>query len=163
VIGRGFYALGSTWLPTIVGTIITILTVPAYIALRRQAGATGLALASSLAITIYVAVLGFLQRRRFEREAATRGVTLDASEGMLSAVLRMMAAAAVASGLGLLLRGELLQWLPGTTMVTILLRAMLLCSVGSGVYLALVYIFGVRDLLNIKTAVAHKLQSLPHE
>ena len=168
VINRGFYALGSTWLPTIVGTIITILAVPAYVALRRQAGAIGLALASSLAITIYVAVLGFLQRRRFEREAAARGVTLGASEGMLSAVLRMAAAAAVASGLGLLLRGELLQWLPGTAVVTILLRAALLCSVGSSVYLTLVYIFGVRDLVDIRTAIVHKLhphaiEGLPHE
>ena len=39
VISRGFYAFGSTWLPTIVGTLIAFLAVPFYIALRQQWGA----------------------------------------------------------------------------------------------------------------------------
>ena len=39
VISRGFYAFGSTWLPTIVGTLIAFVTVPLYIALRQQWGA----------------------------------------------------------------------------------------------------------------------------
>jgi putative peptidoglycan lipid II flippase len=168
VISRGFYALGSTWLPTIIGTIITILAVPAYVALRRQAGAIGLALASSLAITVYVAVLGLLQRRRFEREAAARGASLVGSERMLSPVLRMAAAAALASGLGLLLRAKLLSWLPDVTVGTILLRAMVLCSFGVSVYVALAYLFGVRDIADIKTIVMRKLhphavEGLPHD
>ena len=76
VISRGFYALGSTWLPTIVGTLIAILTLPLYVVLRQQWGAIGLAIASSIAILVYVLVLGWLQYRRFEREAAARGATL---------------------------------------------------------------------------------------
>jgi putative peptidoglycan lipid II flippase len=32
VIGRGFYALGSTWLPTLVGTAVAFAVLPLYIA-----------------------------------------------------------------------------------------------------------------------------------
>ena len=162
VIARGFYALGSTWLPTIVGTIITATAVPLYVALRRQDGAIGLAIASSIAITVYVMVLGWLQRRRFEREAAARGGTLDETSGMLGAVLRMAAAAAIAAGLGLWLRGPMLQWLPGMTLAPVLLRAVLLCGFGVSLYVALAFIFGVRDLAELKTVLAHRLHDRRH-
>ncbi len=77
VISRGFYALGSTWLPTIVGTAVAFAAVPLYVVLRRHWGENGLAVASSIAILVYVLLLGALQRRRFEREAAAAGGTLD--------------------------------------------------------------------------------------
>ena len=52
VISRGFYALGSTWLPTIVGTIVTAGLIPLYVVLRQYWGAVGLAVASSVSILI---------------------------------------------------------------------------------------------------------------
>lgn len=162
VIARGFYALGSTWLPTVVGTIIAAVAVPLYVALRREDGAIGLAIASSVAITVYVAVLGLLQRRRFEREAAAKGTTLNGTRGMLAAVLRMAAAAAIASGFGLWLRGPMLQWLPGMSLAPVLLRAALLCSFGVGIYVALAYLIGVRDLAELKTVLAHRLHHREH-
>jgi len=162
VIARGFYALGSTWLPTIVGTIIAAAAVPLYVALRRLDGAIGLAIASSVAITVYVALLGWLQRRRFEREAAARGTTLAETRGMLAAVSRMAAAAAIASGLALWLRGPVLHWLPGMTLAPVLLRAVLLCSLGLGMYVALAHLFGVRDLAELKTLLMHRLHEPRH-
>jgi len=162
LIARGFYALGSTWLPTIVGTMIAAVAVPLYVLLRRQDGAIGLAIASSVAITVYVAVLGLLQRRRFEREAAAQGTTLNDTRGMLGAVLRMAAAAILASGLGLWLRGPILQWLPGMTLAPVLLRAMLLCGFGVSLYVALVYLFGVQDLAELKAVLAHRLHDWRH-
>ena len=162
VIARGFYALGSTWLPTIVGTLIAAAAVPLYVVLRRQDGAIGLAIASSVAITVYVALLGWLQRRRFEREAAARGTTLNETRGMLGAVLRMAAAAAIAAGLGVWLRGPMLQWLPGTTLAPVLLRALLLCGFGVSLYLTLTYVFGVRDLAELKTVLLHRLHDRRH-
>jgi putative peptidoglycan lipid II flippase len=54
VISRGFYALGSTWMPTIVGTAVAFAAVPLYIVLRRHWGTIGLATASSISITAYV-------------------------------------------------------------------------------------------------------------
>ena len=95
VISRGFYALGNTWLPTLVGTAIAVAMTPLYVVLRQRDGAIGLAVASSIAITVYVLLLGLLQRRRFEREVAANGESLQGT-GMIGAALRM--ALAVFSG-----------------------------------------------------------------
>jgi putative peptidoglycan lipid II flippase len=102
VIARGFYALESTWLPTMLGTAIAAIMVPVYVVLRQQGGAIGLAVASSIAIMTYVMLLGWLQRRRFEQEAAAKSTTLESSQGMLGAALRLALAAAIAAGFGLI-------------------------------------------------------------
>ena len=159
LISRGFYALGSTWLPTMVGTIIAVAMAPVYVASRQQSGAIGLAIASSAAITIYVMVLGWLQRRRFEHEAAARGTTLDGSQGMLHASLRLAIAAFVATGIGLLVRAQLLSWLPAADATTVLIRAALLCTFGIGVYATLAHLFRVGEIVEIRSLVVRRL---PH-
>jgi putative peptidoglycan lipid II flippase len=145
VISRGFYALGSTWLPTIVGTAVAFAAVPLYVVLRRQWGENGLAVASSIAIMVYVLLLGVLQRRRFEREAAAAGGTLDGIPGMMNAALRLALAAAIATAVGLALRALLLAALPGVGFAAVLARATLLCAMGGGLYLALAWLFGIRE------------------
>ena len=100
MISRGFYALGSTWPPTIVGTTIAFLMAPLYVLLRHQCGAIGLAIASSVAILVYVFVLGWLQHRRFKREAAAKGLTLDGIPGMLGAAAPLATATGIAIGIG---------------------------------------------------------------
>ncbi len=145
VISRGFYALGSTWLPTIVGTVVAFAMVPIYVAMRRQFGAIGLALASSAAILVYVFVLGWLQRRRFEREAVARGTTLAGVPGMLSAALRLAIATGAAIGIGLMVRAQLLGVLPGAQLAAVMIRATVLCTVGIGTYLALARWFGIGE------------------
>ena len=137
LISRGFYALGSTWLPTIVGTMVAFLTVPLYVVLRHQWGAIGLAIASSLAILVYVLLLGWLQRRRFEREAAAKGATLHGVPGMLKAAIRLAVAAGIAIGVGLRVRIFLFQFLPGMHLGVMLMRASILCVIGVGIYLGL--------------------------
>jgi putative peptidoglycan lipid II flippase len=158
VISRGFYALGSTWLPTIVGTIIAFFAVPLYVVLRQQWGAIGLAIASSIAIIIYVLLLGWLQRRRFEREAAKAGGTLGDTPGMLNTALRLAVAAGVAIGVGLGARIVLLQYLPGTHLAVILIRATALCAIGVGIYLAMARLFGIRELAALERAVWGRLK-----
>ncbi len=145
MISRGFYALGSTWLPTIVGTAVAFAAVPLYVVLRRHWGENGLAVASSIAILVYVLLLGFLQRRRFEREAAAAGGTLDDIPGMMNAALRLALAAAVAIAVGLALRTALLAALPGVGFLPVLVRATVLCAVGGGLYLAPAWLLGVRE------------------
>ena len=113
VIGRGFYALGSTWLPTLVGTAVAFAVLPLYIVLRQHWGSIGLAVASAVAILVYVLLLGGLQRRRFEREAAARGTALDPAPGMLDASIRLAFAAAIAIGAGLGFRMVLISFWPG--------------------------------------------------
>jgi putative peptidoglycan lipid II flippase len=158
VISRGFYALGSTWLPTTVGTIVAFLAVPLYVALRRQWGAIGLAIASSIAILVYVLLLGWLQRRRFEREACERGTTLRNVPGMLSPALRMAAAAAIAIGIGLAVRALLLQFLPGSHLAVILVRAAVLATVGLGIYLAVARLFGIREFAKLERMVVRRVR-----
>lgn len=158
LIGRGFYALGDTWVPTLVGTAATIILIPLYIVLRMKAGAIGLAMASSIAIIAYVAVLGIMQRRRFEREAAQRGLTLPREAGMLDGALRAAAAAALAIGIGLGLRMGLLMLLPGTHVLIVLVRAIILCLVGITLYAALAHLFGLRELKEVGARIAGRLR-----
>ncbi|MFT5683920.1 MAG: putative peptidoglycan lipid II flippase [Myxococcota bacterium] len=68
VVSRGFYALGKTWIPTLLGTGTVLVFYPLYVYLRGQLGVTGLALASSAAITVYVILLIAFLRRRFPGE-----------------------------------------------------------------------------------------------
>lgn len=158
VISRGFYALESTWLPTMVGTAVAVIMVPVYVVLRQQAGAIGLAVASSMAIMAYVMLLGWLQRRRFEREALARGATLQGSPGMLVAALRLALAAAIATGLGLAARALLLQGLPDMHVATILLRATLLCTFGIVVYGVLARLLGVHEVAEFEDIILRWLR-----
>jgi putative peptidoglycan lipid II flippase len=158
VISRGFYALESTWLPTLVGTAIAFIMVPVYVVLRQQWGAIGLAMSSAIAILTYVLVLGYLQRRRFEREAAAIGASLHGVPGMLSSALRLALAAIVATALGLGARIVLLHFLPGTDLIIILLRAAVLCALGIAIYLELARRFGVRDLDTMKRLLWRRLR-----
>ena len=161
VISRGFYALGSTWLPTIVGTIIAFVMVPFYVVLRQNWGAIGLAIASSVAILVYVLLLGWLQHRRFEREAAARGTTLSDVPGMLNGALRLAVAAGVAIGIGLAVRAQLLELVPGVLLPAILIRATVLCAVGIGTYVTLARILGVRELTEIEGMLLRRLKLRP--
>ena len=52
----------------------------------------------------------------------------------------------MATTLGLGARIVLLQFLPGTNLMIILLRAAVLCALGIAIYLELARRFGVRDL-----------------
>jgi hypothetical protein len=65
---------------------------------------------------------------------------------MLEAALRLAVAAGVAIGVGLGVRVLLLQLLPGMHLAVILMRTIVLCSVGLGIYLALARFLGIREL-----------------
>ena len=157
VISRGFYALGSTWLPTVLGTAVAILALPVYIVFRQHFGANGLAVASALAILAYVLLLGALQRRRFEREATARHVRLSDDPGMLDGAVRLAIAAAVAIGAGLAGRVVLLGLLPGLHFVPVFLRAAALCTGSIAVYAFTAHLLGVREIEEIGGKLLRKL------
>jgi putative peptidoglycan lipid II flippase len=72
ILARGFYATRSTLVPAIVGTVLTVASLPLYWLLARRWQHLGLALASSLAMTVYAAVLfSLLNRRTHNREAGS--------------------------------------------------------------------------------------------
>jgi putative peptidoglycan lipid II flippase len=106
---------------------------------------------------VYVMLLGYLQRRRFEREAAARGVALEGSSTMLGAAVRLALAAAIAASLGLVVRAYVVRWLPGTQVTTILSRAALLCTFGIAAYGFGAWLLGVGEISELKNVLRRKL------
>jgi putative peptidoglycan lipid II flippase len=72
ILARGFYAVRDTITPAVVGTLLTFLNLPVYWYMFHQLQHLGLALASSIGITIYTAVLFVLLARRLGDQAASQ-------------------------------------------------------------------------------------------
>lgn len=69
LIARGFYSLKNTWIPTVAGSLASIAAVPLYwmflqLGARFDLPQEGLALASSIAILAYLAVLSKLLEKK---------------------------------------------------------------------------------------------------
>ncbi|HEV2306699.1 MAG TPA: murein biosynthesis integral membrane protein MurJ [Candidatus Acidoferrales bacterium] len=64
LLARGFYATRNTWMPAILGTALTFADIPLYWWLAGRAQYVGLALASSIGITVLTIVLFALLGRR---------------------------------------------------------------------------------------------------
>ncbi|MGL4722311.1 MAG: murein biosynthesis integral membrane protein MurJ [Desulfovibrionaceae bacterium] len=65
LLSRAFYAYKNTLLPTIIGTIISIIIIPVYIYLGEHYSAQGIALASTIGIIIYSFFLLFAWKRKY--------------------------------------------------------------------------------------------------
>src|SRR3990172_7376933 len=71
IVSRGFFALKDTWTPTMVGTGAWLCTLPVYYWLTQRMGVRGLALASTIGISLYGAVLfGILMGKTVGRKGA---------------------------------------------------------------------------------------------
>lgn len=64
IYARAFYAAGNTFVPMVAGTIVTIVSLPIYAGLYNWQGATGLAIASDLGITLQTLTLAVLLHQR---------------------------------------------------------------------------------------------------
>ena len=84
VIARGYYALGRTWQPTLIGTLVLLAALPVYHLLGAAQGAAGLALASSLAIGVYT--LALLAPLRRQLPGSTDGLGLFALRALVPTV-----------------------------------------------------------------------------
>ena len=157
VISRGFYALGSTWLPTTVGTAVAFCAVPLYVVLRRAYGPIGLAVASAIAILVYVLLLGWLQYRRFRREAAAREDSLDRVHGMLGPALRMAIACAIAIAGGFLIRSLLPQFLLRMDVFVVLMRGGIVCVTGVGIYFLIAWLLRIQELWEMRRLLSWKV------
>ena len=114
-----------------------------------------------MSILVYVLLLGWLQRRRFEREAIAEGTTLHGVPGMLETAVRLAVSAGFAIGAGLGVQFLLLQLLPGVHLITILMRATTLCAVGIGTYVTLARLLGVHELAEIEGIALRRLKLRP--
>ncbi len=101
LVARGFYAQGDTWTPTIVGSVVTLLALPLYPFAAARWGAEGLALCSSVGVSIYVVVLALRLRVKL---AAAEG------PGLLSMVPVLLVGLALALAAGWALDGALEAW-----------------------------------------------------
>jgi len=97
ILGRGFYAMGDTLTPTVIGSVITLLWLPLYWFSARQFQHLGLALASTLGIFAYSGALLAVLFRRLQIPVA----------GLGSFCLRTFGASAVPAIAALALQGWL--------------------------------------------------------
>jgi putative peptidoglycan lipid II flippase len=137
VLARGFYALGNTWLPALLGTIVAVAAYPLYVYLRGALGLGGLAIASSAAILVYVGLLAWLLGREFERCAAPE----SGEWGVF--FTRALCALGLSIGAGRLL----LRFLPGGFGTReLLLRAGLAGGLTLAVFAAAAVLCGLQEL-----------------
>lgn len=85
LLARGFYSTHDTWTPAIVGTVLTFADIPLYWWLAKRAQHLGLALASSIGITILTVVLFVLLIRRIHNRASVLLVFL--SKVMIASII----------------------------------------------------------------------------
>jgi len=128
--------------------------------LRREWGTIGLAIASAIAILTYVGVLGWLQRRRFSREAAIRGDRLDRVGGLSNVSLRMAFATGVAIAGGLLIRLVLPHFLLNMDFFIVLTRSLVLCGIGLGIYVFVARQLGIREFAEVEGMLVRRLKLL---
>jgi putative peptidoglycan lipid II flippase len=64
IYARAFYAASDTRTPALIGTVITLLSIPIYAGLFRSLGLEGLAIASDIGILAQTATLAFLLHRK---------------------------------------------------------------------------------------------------
>lgn len=102
LVARGFYAMGNTWTPTLVGSVVVAVAWPMYAGLAEARGAAGLAMASAIAISVYVGALYLWLRSRL-------GVP-DSGRGVMDALARLAVAGAVGYGAGEALESILPDW-----------------------------------------------------
>lgn len=122
VLGRGFYAHGDTLTPALLGTVVTVLSIPLFYAALPW-GVAGIAWMSLLGVVLYVAALMLVWRKRHGMTAfeglgglCARGCALAALAGVLSwlAAGQMQDVARSAWGLAPLWSGLLAMGVSGT-------------------------------------------------
>ncbi|MCU0571544.1 MAG: murein biosynthesis integral membrane protein MurJ [Syntrophobacteraceae bacterium] len=137
ILGRAFYARQDTVTPAVLGTLITLVSIPVFHGLNRLAGFYGVAAASALSIALYTVVLGVSWWWRFGGEAF---------RGLAGAALRVAAVAAPAALASCWIPPAMDSWLGSQPLVASFLSIVLTGFV-FGVVFALTGRFVISDLL----------------
>ncbi len=146
LIARGFYALGDTLTPTVVGSVVTLLLFPLYVVLGETWGGDGLAVASSVAISANVLALSWALRRRVALD------TPPTAPGMVDALLRLAPAVALGVGLASVVAPYLPPALPA------LVRGSLLGGLSTLTCLACAALLGVGEVGEVARGLRHRLR-----
>jgi putative peptidoglycan lipid II flippase len=99
ILNRAFYARRDMWTPVLVGTAATVAAVPLYIILQNSFGLRGIALASTLTLTIYTGILAAVWYDDADGSRRIRRLAADVGRAVPLAVIGGGAAFAVAYGL----------------------------------------------------------------
>jgi putative peptidoglycan lipid II flippase len=140
LLSRGFFAIHNSWTPAVVGTAVTLASLPIYRYLVHHHGYWGLALASSIGITAFMLALFLLLNRR------TRSRTVRST---IVFFVKISAASAVAGYATYIVDRGLEAHLPWRSMT----GAFVLLAVGSTIGLALTLLLA--KLLRIQEVNAH--------
>ena len=145
VISRGFYSMGNTWIPAVLGSVVSIAVYPLYVLGRVTLGTYGLALMSSVAVVTYVALLGVALARHVKKREPAEYPSL------LPFLARSVAALAAGTAAGAALSSSLS--LP-TTLAGSLGRGTLTACVGMAVFLLAAHALGVTEVRQIIARVS---------
>lgn len=136
LLARGFYALGNTWTPAVLGTLVALVAYPLYVWARAAFGVAGLAVASSVAILVYAIVLGVLLSRRV-------GATATGRQELAGFGLRILIALAA----GLLAGRGLNAWWPSPAQTLPSLAHGLACGAAAATaFVGLAWMLEVREV-----------------
>jgi putative peptidoglycan lipid II flippase len=158
LLARGFYATRDTITPAVVGTLFTFLNLPVYWLLVRRAQHLGLALASSIGISVYGLVLFLLLvRRTQDREARDLVVFL----------LKVIAASAVMAVICYRLMGWIGARISWHSFLGALADLVIVTAVGAAVLVGIGRLFRLREielyLKELWSMVAGRLGRVPVE
>lgn len=140
LLSRGFFAIHNSWTPAVVGTAVTLASLPVYRYLVHRHGYWGLALSSSIGITAFMLVLFVLLNRATKSHSVRSNVVF---------FVKLTAASAVAGYATYVVDQRLEAHLPWRSMT----GAFVLLVIGSSVGLAITLLLA--KLLRIQEVTAH--------
>lgn len=140
ILNRAFYARREMWTPVIVGSAATVAAVPLYVILQSSFGLRGIALASTLALTIYTGILAAVWYDDTDGSRRIRRLASDVGRAVPLAVIGGGAAFGVVYGLEGLFAFDEMASLPKT------LASILIVIVGTVVFAAVA--LGLGSLLH---------------
>jgi putative peptidoglycan lipid II flippase len=152
LLSRGFYALGDTWTPALLGTGVALLAWPLYGLARGSFGTAGLAATSALAIVGHALVLQIVLGRRLARHGA------HAPQGWFAFSARALASFGVAAGVGLALDRALPA---ATTTWEAALHGAAIAGIVALTFVACGVLLGLHEVRNALQPLARRLRSAP--
>lgn len=156
LVARGFYALGNTWTPALVGTIVAVAAYPAYVWARAEFGLAGLALASAVAIVVYTSVIAHLFARRV-------GMSSVARRELASFAVRALIALACGIGAGFAVR---YAWPSADSTAHAAVHGAALACVGLAAFVGAAYALRITEVESSVGSIGRRLRlrrSVPHE
>ncbi len=147
LVSRGFYAMGNTWVPALLGTTVSVAAYPFYVLSRLTLGTRGLALVSSLAVLAYVTIL----------QRLLRGIVSKHEPGAHPSLWPFLARSVPAVGMGVAVGLGLSSLVPSAhSLVGSAARGTLVSGVGTGAFFAAAHVLGVREVRGTITSLRRR-------